>query len=80
MATLFDFGFTGTVRADKRPSSSDSENDTLDSEKPPRKKPTRRFQKKWMDTWKWVCYDEEKGVMYCATCRQVSKFVFLCVL
>ena len=80
MATLFHFGFAGTGSCSgtmrprpERSSDPDTSNTESDvPEKPHRKKPVRRFQKKWMDRWSWVRYDEE-GVMYCETCRDVSK-------
>ena len=78
MATLFHFGFTGTGSCSgtgtirERSSETDTSNTESDApEKPPRKKPVRRFQKKWMDRQSWVRYDE--GVLYCETCREVSK-------
>ena len=78
MATLFHFGFAGTgscsgTMRPERSSDPDTSNTESDApEKPPGKKPVRCFQKKWMDRWSWVRYDAE-GVMYCETCREVSK-------
>lgn len=46
-----------------------------DVETPPAKKNKRSFQKKWLERWPWLSYDEENDLMFCKVCKKVRKWL-----
>ena len=74
--TLFNFGFISAKCNDCGSSdSSDSSNEDSDlseTTEPPRKKPKREFKRKWIEKWPQVRYDNDRGIMFCAICEEVS--------
>ena len=71
-------GSSRSSQASKRTVADDeSDNDSTVIQTPTTKKAKRCFRAKWQDCWPWVAHDEDKDLMYCSVCRQVSQLLTL---